>query len=240
MKINGVETLEYGAEQWNVSMSYVSVKNESEFLQNALVPYLTRGYAGMKKIKVDVLIKGESRQGIWQKGNRLIYPLLKPAVVELDGFANYFQVVLTNASQAESCIRRFHKATLELTGYEYGPEENVTLSGQREGFVENPGSLETPARMEIMPKKNVSSMTISGISRAGFLEENRDIVVKNLKKDEILIVDWKTGRIQTEGGVNRFSDVEFWGFPSLLPGSNFIELSTESVDVGLSFNPLFL
>lgn len=116
----------------------------------------------------------------------------------------------------------------------------MTLSGKSEFFVDNPGSLETPVRVEILPRQDTLTLTIKGLCRAGSLKQERDIIVKNLVKDEVIIIDWETGLIQTEGGESRFSNVEFWGFPSLLPGENFIELSTSSIDVGLSFNPLFL
>ena len=240
MKINGVDILEYGAKQWNVSMSYVSVKNDSEFLNDALVPYLAIGAIGMKKIKVSVLIQGSSRKEIWKNGSRLIFNLLKPAIVELKGFTNKFHVVLTNADQVETSIERWHKATLELTGYEFGEEENVTLCGKKEFFVDNPGSLETPMRVELLPRQDTSELIIKGICRAGSLNKERDIKVKNLKENEAIIIDWKTGLIQTVNGESRFSNVEFWGFPSLLPGSNYVELSTDTVDITLQFNPLFM
>ena len=50
MKINGIDSAEYGAQQWNVTPGYVSIKNESEMLDGALRPLMLPGKISMKKV----------------------------------------------------------------------------------------------------------------------------------------------------------------------------------------------
>lgn len=240
MKINGIDIAEYGARQWNVTPSYVSLKNESEMLDGALRPLMLPGKIGMKKYKVSVMLQGTTRQEMWTNGSRLVAGLLSPAIVKLDGFKNNFMFVLVNPSQAESCLKRFHKATLELEGYEFGDEEIVNKSHVNEFFLKNPGTLETPARLEIIPEVDISTLTIRGLSRTRIKKEEKEICIRNLKKDEGIIIDSASGFITTDTGGNKFADVEMWEFPSILPGESFIEISNEAVMMTIRFQPLYM
>ena len=240
MKINGIDSAEYGAQQWNVTPGYVSIKNESEMLDGALRPLMLPGKISMKKYKVAVLLRGASRQEMWTNGSRLVASLLSPAVVKLDGFKNNFCFVLTNPSQAESSLKRFHKATLELQGYEYGDEVVINKAHTDEFFAENPGTLETPVTLEIQPEANVSELTIKGLSRTRIKKEEKEIRVRNLRSGEGIVIDSSTGLITTDTGGNKFADVEMWEFPSILPGENFVELSNEAVRISIRFCPLYM
>ena len=103
MKINGKTVAEeYDLEQWNVEMSYGEVTNESSWEPGCPVPILLESEFGMKKIKLSMLAKGSGRGLIWEKCEKIIAELAKPAVLELEGFNHKYKVVLTNAQQVES------------------------------------------------------------------------------------------------------------------------------------------
>lgn len=238
MTIDGMDIKEYGAQQWNVTPAYASITNNSQWEAGSLNPLILPGTAGLKKIKISVLIHGTSRQDIWAKGGKLVTRLLNPSIIKLDGFEHYFYLVLINPSQAESSIKRFHKATLEMAGYEYGDEVVVSTSAKGITIV-NDGNLEAPAAIEIVPQIGKVSMEITGIVRNRLTGEDKPVTVQKLTKDRKIIIDGETGLI-TEGGVNKFPDVTLWDLPSLLPGENAIAWNQDAIDVTIKYMPRYL
>lgn len=150
MKINGKTVAEeYDLEQWNVEMSYGEVTNESSWEPGCPVPILLESEFGMKKIKLSMLAKGSGRGLIWEKCEKIIAELAKPAVLELEGFNHKYKVVLTNAQQVESSIKRFHKAVLELIGYEFGEHRTVTIKPGQNLWLENNGTVYAPLKITV-------------------------------------------------------------------------------------------
>lgn len=168
MKVNGRDVSEFfDVRQWNVEMAHGEVRNESSWEDGCVIPILIPGHFGMKKIKISVMAKGEDRDSIWEKAGRFIAEFKNPAVLELDDFYHKFKVVLTNASQVESSMRRFHKATLELQGYEYGDVQNIEIPIMQDGTligIPNDGTMESLFSVKVTESRQyeyTNSVTIS-------------------------------------------------------------------------------
>jgi hypothetical protein len=242
MKVNGEDIAAYGARQLTTEMAYGDITNQSEWVQGCRSPIMLGGTVGFKKIKVCVILKGDTRSEIWENGNRLIASLISPAVLQLDGFEHYFCAYLKNASQAERSIKKWHKATLELYGYEFGEEvtgKAQKTSGGRTLTVYNPGTAETPAVIELTPEIGKVSLTISGAVRDDATGDDVPITVTNLTKDATIILDGEAGLI-TEGGANKFQDVDMYDLPSLKPGQNTISHNQADVAMVVRFKPRYL
>lgn len=237
MKINGTDVAEYGVKQWNVTPAYAEIGNESEWITGAVSPVLLKSTIGFKKMKVSVMISGSSRQEIWERAGKFISLLLTPSRIQLDGFSHSFYMYLSNASQAETSLHRFHKATLELIGYEYGEEvEDSSQTGTLEIY--NTGTILTPAVVEIVPVINLASLTLTGLVRDNQTGEEKDIVLSNLKNGKKIVLDGESGLV-TEDGVNKFADVEMWDFPTLVPGTNTVT-ADKDVLLTIRHKPRFL
>ena len=240
MTIDGIDSLiEYGAEQWNVTPGFCSIKNESEWMAGAIQPLMLPGTVGLKKYKVSVMIRGSSRQEIWENGSRLVARLMKPSVIRLNDFDNNFMFVLSNASQAESSIRRWHKATLEFVGYEYGNEVSTTYINTKSITMTNEGNMESPCILEIVPTLGKTQLAITGLVRDLFTGEDKPIKISGLTKDKAIMIDSDTGLI-TESGVNKFEDVELYELPSLLPGENKITLNQSDINITIKYKPMYI
>jgi len=237
MKINGVDISQYGAKQWHVAMGYGNVTNTSVWNDGATSPLLLPGTVGMKKIKVTVIIKGGSRQEIWDRGNRIVSSLLSPAVVDLDGFTNHFKVVLNNPEHVEAAISRFHKVTLELIGYEYGNRVYLEFNNQNEYYqdgyyineltINNKGTLTSPA-IFAASYIDLKYVLISGLDRNRFTGEAKDIQINTISNVVNYIeIDGIDGNVRfVQGGeILPYQPycVTLTGFPSLLPGENKIK-----------------
>ena len=238
MIINGREIAYYGAKEWNVAPSFSAISNSSQWLAGTATPLLLNSEIGMKKFKVSVMLEGKSRQEIWKNAGRLITALLKPAKIEFDHFQNFFCMVLTNASYAELSLKKFHKATLELAGYEYGREVIVENTGTRIS-TENTGNLPTPAVLAITPTIGKVSLTLTGLVHDRYTLEDKPITISNLTDGKTIILDGETGLV-TEGGVNKIGEVDMWGLPTLQPGYNIIQMNQSGMEVEMRYKPRFV
>lgn len=247
MKVNGRDIAEFGARQHTVRPAFPAVTNGSEWPGGAASPLMLPSEAGMKKVEVSVILEGTDRQGIWQNAGALVAALMAPSEIELDGFSHSFHMALANATQAELSLQRFHKATLELIGYEHGPEasRSYEVSGYSSISFLNGGTMEAPAILEITPRIGRASVTVSGIVRDRMTLEDRPLTVSRLTQGRKVIVDGEKGLVTEEGGegeapANKFGDVSLWGFPSLLPGWNWVNVDQGGLLVTVRHKPRYL
>lgn len=238
MKINGVDVKEiYGVEQWNVTPAFSTLKNESEWNEGDLQPMLFESTVGFKKISASIVIRGSNRDDIWKKSAEFISKLLKPCEIQFEGFEHYYDMVLVNASQVEQSLRRWHKATLELQGYEYGAEIAETTN-ERTITINNIGNLKAPAIIEIVPLINLVDITITGAVKNLLTGEDKDIVIKDLINGQKTIIDGESGLV-TQAGENKFNDVDMWDFPILRQGVNTITVDKD-VKLTVRYKPRYL
>lgn len=253
MKVNGKDVLEtYGLKQWNVEMAYGEIGNESSWKAGCPVPVLLESNFGLKKIKVSVLAKGENRDEIWGKTGKFLAQLAKPAVLELDGFSHYFRVVLTNAQQVESSMNRFHKATLELVGYEYGEHRAVDIqiaSNQTENVsVENNGTLISPAVITVTNTRAIENEVV-----IGYMEEGHSSNIAKFAftgSTEQLKFDARTGEIWKKQAFGElepaatFDQVEIYQLPVIQCGTTelcaWINGSVTEVNISVAFDEMYL
>lgn len=244
MTVNGQDTEEtFGVQQWNVVPGFLEIKNQSEWIDGTLTPMMLKSTTGFKKMKVTVMIRGSTRQDIWRKSSKFIAELLEPCDIRLDGFDHHYILCLTNPTQAEKSLNRWHTATLEFLGYEQGEEVSTTTTA-KDFTVTNEGDQETPAVIELTPLIGLTSITLNGFTRNLNTGEEKPIVIKNLTKDKVIRLDGESGLI-TEAGNNKFSDTELWDFPSLLPGANHItieclESQQELVNITVKYKPRYI
>lgn len=179
MKVNGIDVSQYGVQQWNIQREFSKIENESEWTAGAAAPIMLTGTAGFKNLKVSVMIRGSTRKEIWEKSGNFIAKLLKPCEYQLDGFDTFFYGYLKNASQVETSLNRWHKATMELVGYEYGKEVVNSFTAKAMN-IQNRGNIITPAIVEITPVINLASVVLTGLVRDEITGETKSIKVKNL------------------------------------------------------------
>lgn len=242
MRIDGVDSLRYGVQQWTVEPDYCSVKNSSEWIAGSSTPLMLKGVVGFKKLKVSVMIRGNTRQEIWERSSDFIASLIQPRTFKFDGFDHSFYLYLNNASQAEKSLKKWHKATLELVGYEYGDEVKVKVSdipiGGQELLYQNAGNLETPVIIEFVPAIGVESLTINGFGRNAYTGKEEPYIINNLTKGQKVKIDGESGLV-TEAGKNKFADIYFWQLPTFLPGLNKVTVDKALESFTVTYKPRY-
>lgn len=241
MQINGIDISRWHARQWSVSIGNHSITNESEWNRGSPDPFMVGSKVGFKTIKVTLLLKNESREVMTADRSDLVATLMKPADIALDGFSHKFRVVLTKDSSIEETVGHrqdlWHKLTLELQGYEYGSE--IAVAGTGTLKIMNPGNMDTPAILELIPSISTIPVNIRGISRNQVSEKEDLITVKNLITDKKVIIDGETGLI-TQDGKQKAGDVDLWELPVLIPGINTVTCDNVNVKMNIKFKPRYM
>lgn len=254
MTINGIDIAIYGAKQFQVEPGYSSISNESEWAAGMTSPLLLPSSNGFKKIKVSVVVHGEDRQDIWRKSQKLVAALLKPSNVVLDNFKNRFRCVLSNAEQVEMAINRWHKATLELIGYEYGATRtlsyNLKADSDTKDMIMNNGTLITPVRLELTTDNaGVLLFRMEGMFKNRFNTSYDSMGAGTTFPFNRIVIDGETGRItksKFDSGMSypAFDDLnDIYELPRLQPGENNVliqNLSHYNYHLGITFQERFL
>lgn len=239
MLIGTKNIADFQAEQRRVTIGRLAIANESVWARGSPIPVLFSGTLGFKTIKIEVMVRGANREEILNNGSNLLSALIGPVDLTLDGFSHKFRAVLTKSSYAETVMERWHIHTLELSGYEYSDQETQTQSQAESMTIVNPGNIETPLILELTPTFGIASLTITGIARDPNTGEDEPVTLKNLTTGNTVILDGETGLI-TEGGALKTADMELWGLPTLLPGSNLITFSSDTLNVTAKYKPRYM
>jgi phage-related protein len=206
--------------------------------ENWITPFMLASQVGLKTIRVTVMIDG-TRSQIWDKGSRFVAALLAPCEVELNEFpGRYFKCAVKNASHVESCLRRWHKATVELDGYEYGAEQTETSTGVAL-VIDNDGDIVTPCNVSVTPGSSIQRLTLYGLARDPFTGQSEDIVLRSLSQNVTRVIDSEKGTI-TEGTASKFDLCDLMEFPTLKPGSNVIGISSPGMSTTVTYRPYYL
>lgn len=242
--IDGVDVSAYGVQQWTIEPEISEIKNASEWMAGSNIPTMLKSTIGFKKMKIGIMIRGNSRQDIWQKANAFIAKLLEPREYQFDGFSHFFYGYIKNAQQAETSLRRWHKATLEWEGVEYGSQVSTqanlfySVSPDRKMNIKNDGTVVTPAIVEIKPVINLADLTLTGLVRNSYTGEEKPIRINNLTNGQTIVIDGESGLV-TQNGANKFVDVDLWDLPTLKPGANVIT-ADKDVSITIRHKPRYL
>ena len=241
MQINGVDISRWHARQWAVSIGNHAITNNSEWNRGSPDPFMIGGTIGFKTLKVTLLIKDSTRELMTLDRSNIVASLLEPADIILDGFAHKFRMVLSKDASFEETVGyrqdRWHKLTLELQGYEYGPE--ISASGTTTLSITNPGNLDTPAVLELLPSISTVPIILRGICRSPDTGEDDPVTVRNLETNKKVIIDGETGLI-TQEGAQKAGDVDLWELPVLSPGVNEITCDNVNVTMTVRFKPRYM
>ena len=241
MQINKIDISRWHARQWSVSIGNHAITNSSEWSRGSPDPFLIGGTIGFKTIKVTLLLKNSTREFMTMDRSNIVAALMEPADITLDGFSHRFKAVLSKDASFEETVGyrqdRWHKLTLELQGYEYGPE--ISVSGITTLKIVNPGNLNTPAVLELLPGISTVPVTLQGICRDPTTGEDDPVTVRNLTTNKKVIIDGESGLI-TQEGVQKAGDVDLWELPLLAPGENTITCDNANITMTVRFKPRYM
>lgn len=214
-----------------------SFESNSKWNSKSLIPITTKSKFTYGNMKLELLVRGNTENIVQINASNFLKEISESTVKF--GEFNY-KVRISSLNIDDVCEDSwdsgyYQKLTLNLIVDEKFRDEIVTdmlLLGSEFTFnVE--GNITTPCVIEITPTQAMVDLVISGVSEYSF-------IVKNLAKDETLIIDGENQTI-TVNGENKFLDTEdMWEFPYLSPGSNTITFSKSYLTATVKYKPRYV
>ena len=237
MTINGVNIgTYYGAKQHRMSVGHCDVKNNSAWISAALLPHFEPGYVGFKQIDMEFIVKGASRDAIIANRSKLLAALMSDAVIVPDNYPRKFRTVMKSHKEEEVSQKRWHKVTVALIGYEYGTE--VTVTGTSSVSATNPGTIVSPALLQITPTANKSNVIITGLCRNPRTGADMPVTLGTVKAQKVIVLDGANGLFTEDGSLK--PDINIQYPPGVAPGLATVTCSDTSAALSLSILPLYM
>lgn len=241
LKINKKHISEYGLKPKNIEIGIPATLSVREQIPgtNRYINTGNKGIFGQRNIKITFDYEGNYAE--WLSGIEEISKDVNGVEVEIEldakpGFF-YFGIASVTTIKDNDFISNF-EINVTADPFKYKDYVSVNVTASKTITVE--GNYPTSCIIEITPQVNViSSLTISGIARNKITGELEDILIKNLTKNNKIIIDGENGTV-TEGNSNKFADTEFWEFPSLLPGNNKITFSNTQSNITIKYKPRYI
>lgn len=174
---------------------------------------------GFKKVTIKILFEAIDRDTAYKNISDFMANFINEADIKFNNLEHYFHVYLINSSIEDTEFDEWLYLNLEFDGYEYGEEVVEVMDGVTEKTIYVKGNMPTPCIVEITPKADLSDITLNGFG-------DDPIVVRNLAKGNTVVIDGMKGKV-TVNGVNKFEDVEIWGFPRFKSGDNRLMINRD-------------
>lgn len=197
-----------------------------------LIPIFKESNVSFKKIKLEILFKGNSRDEILNNISLFTSKLINVIDLKLDGYKNKYRCILSEQETIKTGTEKLYKKFITLIGYEFGEEIEESIIKEKNKTILVKGNQETPAVVEIIPVVDIIDITLEGLA-------DDPIKINNLKQNKKVILDGEL-QIITVDGVNKFGDTDMWDFPSLKPGSNTIKISRSDCNIKIKYKPRFI
>lgn len=236
MTINGVNISQYGAKQHHFNIGHCDTKNNSAWVNAAPLPHLEVSYVGFKQIDIDFIINGSSREEIISNRSKLLAALMGLSTITLDNYQHSFKAVMKSHKENEVVMRRFHKVSVSLIGYEYGTE--IVRTGSGSISASNPGTIISPVLLRITPSSNRTNVTITGLCRNPRTGADLPVSMARMTANREIVLDGANG-LFLDGGYLK-SDIDIKYPPAVAPGSVRIVCSDSTASLELSILPLYM
>ena len=245
MTINGTDISTYGARQHHVEFGYHGIKNDSAWIRSATLPHMARNYIDFKQFSVDVIVKPlvsqasmDQRDAIHTNVSKLLAALLDPVTITLTGFSHTFQAILTGHKEVEESMKRFHKITLEFSGYEYGSQ--VLATGTGSVTISNPGNIVSPLRLQITPSATATNVTITGACPSPITGADTTITIASVTSNKKIVLDGANGIFWEDTSSTLKKGLTIAALPAVKPGSTTIVCSQTGAALSATILPLYM
>lgn len=234
MKINNVNITTWNAKQWTIQIVPTKYTNASLWKSGAAVPVFFGGTVGFKTLTLGVMVYGATRDAILANVSGIVAACKDKVELVLDNYTRRFTGYLVSASNDELSKRKFHKLTLQFNGYEHAA--TVTVTGTQSLTINNPGNLDSPARITLTPDTTVSEIELTGICRDYYTGADKPVTVTSFTANKAVVLDGISGAITQNGSPK---DVDIWRLPSLVPGSNTITCDNSHITIRVQYTPMY-
>lgn len=233
MLINNINITNFKARLMERNISHSNIEVSNEWLNGAISPVinpkLTYKY---KKLNFTLDIICKNADELEEVKSKLIKELTL-STIKFSDIQYYYTGFLSEEPELTYVTKgnEIIKYTLLVIAEKEEVTEPISLINNSFTINVN-GDYYSPAIVEITPTQSMINLEITGLGEDS-------IVIKNLNRDEKIILDGISGSV-TVNGKNKFADTDLWNFPYLSPGANTITFSKNYFTGIIKYKPRFL
>ena len=219
-KINNVANTAFKAKLLDRQINSNEVITIDDWLDGAIQPTFVRQQEKFKEITMTVLIEGTNEEDAYKMFSKLTREL-SFGELKFDDINLTFKVMINGAVSPKRLKPNVFEVDYKLkSSYGMAGEQKVNReAGAAATFsINNAGTAETPCIIEITPTQSISSLTFEGFT-------DKPFTVKNIVSGQKVVINGETNAILMNGQ-NGFKNFDGWSFPSLIPGTNNLKVSS--------------
>lgn len=220
-----------GATLINRNFTNHEVVNVNEWLEGSPSPTFLRSYDRYKTMELEFLLEAATDEAMFENMDTLVRHL-KMATFKFDDIKYFYDAHMEGAVSMEKLFNgKFKVAASLLVRRTYLPEVAVAANALSAKSITNAGSVETPVKITIVPTANVTTYTITGLTK-------QPLVLKNLVAGQTYVVDGYNYKYMknSDNEINNFASFEF---PMLKIGQTTVGFSSTAANVTISYFPKF-
>ncbi|QNO14919.1 phage tail family protein [Alkalicella caledoniensis] len=200
----------------------------SDWLKNSLNPIIGEKRIRYVPIATDLLFVGPAQE-FETNSSELIHFIGDECTLKFNDMEFFYDAEYIEANITKSVAQKAKQLTLSFNAYSKYKEEVIEIANRVSSKTLNvPGTIKTPAIVEITPSINLAAITITGFGES--------FTINNLTAGNKITVDGQQCTV-LQNGQNKFLDYEGWGFPKLKPGINNVSFSTSNTDITIKYKP---
>ena len=219
-KINNVANTAFKAKLLDRQINSNEVITIDDWLDGAIQPTFIRQQEKFKELTMVVLIEGANEEDAYKMFSKLTREL-SYGELKFDDMNLTFKVMINGAVSPKRLKPNVFEVDYKLkSSYGMAQEQKVNReAAAAERFtINNAGTAETPCIIEITPTQSISSLTLEGFT-------DKPFTVKNIVSGQKVVINGETNAILMNGQ-NGFKNFNGWSFPSLIPGTNNLKVSS--------------
>lgn len=180
---------------------------------------------GVSGVKAVFYVGGINKEFCYTNVSNLIAECCN-CIIRTDEDRFEYAAVLTSYAVKETGVDFYNEVTLTFSAVKRLPLVVRTFDGTDCTFT-NVGSLRSGVKIRIVPKSDLDSLVVSGIT------------ISNLASGQPFVIDGLEGKV-TCNGINKFLDTDLIEFPKVNPGHNNFAVSSSEVVIEVSYYPTFV
>lgn len=233
VKINGVNIKKYNAKLLTLEIQPPKLSNDKELPEGALLPIeFENQKIELGHIKTSFYFRGKDRNELIRTMSKFLQNFSKSCELEFDRYKGKYKGYITGNDYDKQKVKDRYILNLEFDGYFFDEEISIEFNRVREGKLRVEGTRETPCILEVTAHEDINGFSISGLTET-------QIIIETLESGETIIIDGFTGKI-TKNGLNVFSDVDLWEFPSVSAGECDVQFSDITCKAVIKYCPLWI
>lgn len=231
MLVNSIDIVNYKATLLSKDIQTSEVTIYDDWLRNALNPLYLGKQEKYKQIKLQFLIEEIDNDTALNAISNLVKQFGK-CIVKFIDVSFYYSCSIVNSNN-KKIINGVYTLDIELkSGYAYKPAVTETLDHVSSKTINILGNLPSPAIVNVTVPVDTISLTLVGFG-------TDPIIIKNLKANVPITIDGEDCLV-TQAGLNKFSEIDIWEFPTLQPGANTIGISSANCIIQIEYKPKFI